>query len=137
MGKTGYFASKLIRDWPKPDEVEDCFLAPPGERWANSMAGILGEYSYVVERDRDGTCRVWRRPPTTVAWVEASLARIGMRLPTCDEWEYACGAAAPTLFRWGDDNPADSPQSWSTTAPHHTAPTAQPTLTYRHHIDMS
>jgi len=33
MGKTGYFASKLIRDWPKPDEIEDYFLAPPGERW--------------------------------------------------------------------------------------------------------
>jgi hypothetical protein len=33
MRKTGYFASKLIRDWPKPDEIEDYFLAPAGERW--------------------------------------------------------------------------------------------------------
>jgi hypothetical protein len=51
---------------------------------AEFHGGILGEYSYVVERERDGTCRVWRRPPTSVAWVEASLARMGMRLPTCD-----------------------------------------------------
>lgn len=27
------------------------------------------------------------------------------RLPSSDEWEYACGAEASTLFRWGDDTP--------------------------------
>lgn len=30
-----------------------------------------------------------------------------MRLSTPDEWEYACGAGADTLFRWGDDTPDD------------------------------
>lgn len=30
-----------------------------------------------------------------------------MRLPTCDEWDWACGAGAATLFRWGDDCPTD------------------------------
>ena len=30
-----------------------------------------------------------------------------MRLPTCDEWEHACGGGAATLFRWGDDSPMD------------------------------
>ena len=35
------------------------------------------------------------------------LAEIGMRLPTCDEWEHACGGGAATLFRWGDDSPTD------------------------------
>jgi hypothetical protein len=72
-----------------------------------AYGGELGEYSYIVERDRDGTLRVWRRPPTTVRYVEERLAQTGMRLPTGDEWEYVCGAAAPTLFRWGDDNPPD------------------------------
>jgi hypothetical protein len=33
MGKIGYFASKPIRNWPKPEEIEHYFLAPPGERW--------------------------------------------------------------------------------------------------------
>ncbi|HTI15105.1 MAG TPA: SUMF1/EgtB/PvdO family nonheme iron enzyme [Dictyobacter sp.] len=29
----------------------------------------------------------------------------GFRLPTSDEWEYACAAGARTLFRWGNDSP--------------------------------
>jgi hypothetical protein len=32
---------------------------------------------------------------------------LGMRLSTPDEWEYACGAGAQTLFRWGDETPED------------------------------
>jgi hypothetical protein len=62
---------------------------------------------YVIERSADGTCRAWRRRLTTSAEVETALAAQGMRLPTCDEWERACGAGATTLFRWGDDTPAD------------------------------
>jgi hypothetical protein len=30
------------------------------------------------------------------------LAGLGQRLLSPDEWEYACGAGAATLFRWGD-----------------------------------
>jgi len=33
------------------------------------------------------------------------LSEQGERLLTPDEWEYACGAGAPTLWRWGDDCP--------------------------------
>ena len=29
----------------------------------------------------------------------------GFRLPSPDEWEYACAAGARSLFRWGDDCP--------------------------------
>lgn len=36
-----------------------------------------------------------------------SVAKLGMRLPICDEWEHACGGGARTLFRWGDDTPED------------------------------
>lgn len=74
---------------------------------AEFSGGVLGAYSYIAERDADGTCRVWRRPPTTLQYVEICLARTGMRLLTCDEWEHACGAGAPALFRWGNDTPAD------------------------------
>ncbi len=31
-------------------------------------------------------------------------AASGVRTSTPDEWEYACGAGASTLFRWGDDS---------------------------------
>src|SRR5262245_53994537 len=33
MRKTGYFASELMWEWPRPEEIEHYFLAPPGERW--------------------------------------------------------------------------------------------------------
>jgi hypothetical protein len=62
---------------------------------------------FIIERSPEGTCRAWRRRTTTSGEVEAALAAQGMRLPTCDEWEWACGAGAATLFRWGNDTPAD------------------------------
>ncbi|MFF8837544.1 hypothetical protein [Streptomyces sp. NPDC015130] len=37
----------------------------------------------------------------------AALAARGLRMPSSDEWEHACGAGATTLFRWGDDCPLD------------------------------
>jgi hypothetical protein len=33
----------------------------------------------------------------------------GFRLPSSDEWEYACAAGSRTLFRWGDDWPSCRP----------------------------
>ncbi|MEU9851865.1 hypothetical protein [Streptomyces sp. NPDC047974] len=37
----------------------------------------------------------------------AALAARGLRMPSPDEWEHACGAGATTLFRWGDECPLD------------------------------
>ncbi len=69
--------------------------------------GVLGQDTYVVEHGWAGGLRVWRRRATTLQYVEERLRETGMRLLTCDEWEYACGAGATTLFRWGNDTPVD------------------------------
>jgi hypothetical protein len=43
-----------------------------------------------------------------VRFREAALEKgHGFRLPTFDEWEYACSGGARTLFRWGDDCPVE------------------------------
>ncbi|MDX2824292.1 hypothetical protein Sipo8835_15250 [Streptomyces ipomoeae] len=46
------------------------------------------------------------------------LAARGLRMPTSDEWEHACGAGAGTLFRWGDECPLDRIPYGDTTGPH-------------------
>ncbi|MFE1151049.1 hypothetical protein ACFW42_28645 [Streptomyces albidoflavus] len=47
--------------------------------------------------------------PLTAPPAEAPdlLAAEGLRMPSSDEWEHACGAGADTLFRWGDACPLD------------------------------
>ncbi|MFG2125430.1 hypothetical protein [Streptomyces sp. NPDC048710] len=37
----------------------------------------------------------------------AALTARGLRMPSSDEWEHACGAGTGTLFRWGNDCPLD------------------------------
>ncbi|EFF88387.1 conserved hypothetical protein, partial [Streptomyces sp. e14] len=50
----------------------------------------------------------------------ALLAARGLRVPSPDEWEHACGAGAGTLFRWGDECPLDRDPYGDPTGPHHT-----------------
>ncbi|MEU9027246.1 hypothetical protein AB0D46_06885 [Streptomyces sp. NPDC048383] len=50
--------------------------------------------------------------------IPAALAADGLRLPSADEWEHACGAGAGTLFRWGDACPLDEPSYGTGTLRH-------------------
>lgn len=36
MKKSTYFDSRPQKGWPKPEELEPYFLAPPGKRWFNT-----------------------------------------------------------------------------------------------------
>jgi formylglycine-generating enzyme required for sulfatase activity len=49
----------------------------------------------------------------------ALLAARGLRMPSADEWEHACGAGASTLFRWGNQCSLDLTPYEDNTGPQH------------------
>jgi hypothetical protein len=66
-----------------------------------------GDVRIRVNRGADGVITAKRAEKATHAELTSRLAKSGLRFPTSDEWEYACGAGASTLFRWGDHAPCD------------------------------
>jgi hypothetical protein len=81
------------------------------------MLGVLGACSEYERAHEGGETRVRRGDDGSIQaerflnWTHADLAErlaiAGFRFPTSDEWEYACGAGAPTLFKWGDHVPRE------------------------------
>ncbi|CAL9279292.1 hypothetical protein [Streptomyces sp. NPDC052644] len=108
----------------------------PGQ--AADYAGSLAE-GYACEPDLRAHLAGLLSPPRTVrldavlmavedepltdvpAAMPAVLAARGLRMPSPDEWEHACGAGARTLFRWGDDCPLDRVPYDAADGPQHEA----------------
>ncbi|MFJ1702941.1 hypothetical protein [Kitasatospora sp. NPDC088346] len=63
------------------------------------------------------------RLPSFLMGVDALALPVGpgRRLPSPDEWEYACGAGARSLFRWGDTHPATADPFSTPDGPHRAA----------------
>jgi hypothetical protein len=66
-----------------------------------------GDISTRMRRGPDGAVIAERSLERTHAELASQLKVAGFRFPTSDEWEFACGSGAPTLFRWGDHVPCD------------------------------
>lgn len=67
----------------------------------------------------DGTVlAAWMYDNPTYEEEVAKQTALGRRLLTPDEWEYACGAGAATLFRWGDTYPGGTDPYSASTGPH-------------------
>ncbi|MEV4490022.1 hypothetical protein AB0K04_07895 [Micromonospora coxensis] len=93
-------------------------LASVGDR-LHGVSTFQSGGGLTVEFDQTG--QVARAAATReVSYDEAiaELASHGLRTTTADEWEWACGAGATTLFRWGDDCPSHGYPSDHTTGRH-------------------
>lgn len=107
--------SELAADDPRVREL----VAESGRRQGGSIRTYTRAGGIEVRFDEAG--RVVRARATNQVSYEEAVHRVvglGLRLSTPDEWEYACGAGARTLFRWGDDTPESGYPYDHRTGPH-------------------
>ncbi|MCS6866993.1 MAG: SUMF1/EgtB/PvdO family nonheme iron enzyme [Gemmataceae bacterium] len=87
-----YHRSQLIREYHRSQLI---------------LTLYRGGVTFRVITTPDGEISAQRAITLTHAALTAQWAAAGFRLPTSDEWEYACGGGATTLFRWGDHVPCN------------------------------
>ena len=109
--------------WRSPPGLEADY-AESVEQGYGSAPGLRAHLAQVLSPRRSVTV------PTVLMAVEAwkltappdetpdLLAAEGLRMPSSDEWEHACGAGADTLFRWGDACPLDRVPYGDDSGPH-------------------
>lgn len=96
--------NEYMKEWYSPefDEYMDEVMAPLRTVTIEPFlievkAADLGLANY--ENDIHYRSRISHRA------VRQLISADGLRLPTSDEWEYACAAGSRTLWRWGNDYP--------------------------------
>jgi len=82
---------------PKSKELGEFRVIAAGKKPWTIRVRSMADGSAIAERSRR----------SSQAKLAERLTRSGFRFPTLDEWEYACGGGAKTLFRWGDHVPCD------------------------------
>jgi hypothetical protein len=103
-------------DDPRVQEVAASRRARPG---TETITMHRGGTTVKVEFDAAGqVSRARVAEKVSFSAVLEAAAGLGVRPATPDEWEYACGAGARTLFRWGEDTLEDRYPSGRASGPH-------------------
>jgi hypothetical protein len=100
-----------------PDDPQVLELVAAIER--GGIEAFESDGAFRIELGPDGRiARAWLTRDASYDAAVAGLDSIGLRTASPDEWEWACGAGAATLFRWGDDCPDDGYPYDHETGPH-------------------
>lgn len=93
----------LAKDDPVLERVKDNPAVCDGRAFSD------GRRSLTVTRQKDGSLIGFscRQESSSYSQLVSDLADQGFRLPSADEWEYACAGGTRTLFHWGDHVPCD------------------------------
>ena len=92
---------------PIAEQAED--LAPTQEELGFTLATLLDHHMSPLRTVTLAPFLMDVEASKQDAFDEEAIAQLleGFRLPTTDEWEYACSGGATTLFRWGNHCPSD------------------------------
>jgi hypothetical protein len=93
----------LANDDPLLERVRDNPAVCDGQAFSD------GRRTIKVTRGSDGSLLGFshREQELSYSQIIADFTGQGFRLPSADEWEYACAGGSRTLFHWGDHVPCD------------------------------
>lgn len=96
MKKEAYFASRDIKGWPRPEEIEHYFLAPPGRRWFFETGNDGASFS---ADGVDGTEHLEpEQAPSNVGFYLSAHPTLGVLL----DWSKWDGKQRHTYYSKGD-----------------------------------